>query len=292
MVEEENYVTVIFQTKRDPTYVTPKDTETIYDEVNTEDRKLDASLVITENKELAPPCSRLALVVTVLVIICLILVSVIIGLNFRFNTVMSEQQREMANITAQNLQLMTQKTSSERQTEELTRQRDQLNWTIGVIMEYQEFSVEKHCPQKVCKPCLDGWVLFQSSCYFFSQHQYSVYWRSWDQSRDQCKMYQAALVVIESQEEQEFISNHTKDYHADDKHGYWIGLRAESPKDTWTWVDGSNLTVTYWKMQQDVNRRYCALSLPKAPPLANWGKESCDMRNCWICERRALIKAD
>lgn len=61
---------------------------------------------------------------------------------------MSEQQREMANITAQNLQLMTQKTSSERQTEELTRQRDQLNWTIGVIMEYQEFSVEKHCPQK------------------------------------------------------------------------------------------------------------------------------------------------
>lgn len=61
---------------------------------------------------------------------------------------MSEQQREMANITAQNLQLITQKTSSERRTEELTRLRDQLNWTIGVIMEYQEFSVEKHCPQK------------------------------------------------------------------------------------------------------------------------------------------------
>ncbi|XP_076745664.1 uncharacterized protein LOC143412446 [Maylandia zebra] len=93
MVEEENYVTVIFQTKRDPTYVTPKDTETIYDEVNTEDRKLDASLVITENKELAPPCSRLALVVTGLVIICLILVSVIIGLNFRFNTVMSSSEK-------------------------------------------------------------------------------------------------------------------------------------------------------------------------------------------------------
>lgn len=54
----------------------------------------------------------------------------------------------MSNITAQNLQLMKQKTSSERRTEELTRERDQLNWTIGVIMEYQEFSVEKHCPQK------------------------------------------------------------------------------------------------------------------------------------------------
>ncbi|XP_035768412.1 killer cell lectin-like receptor subfamily B member 1B allele C [Neolamprologus brichardi] len=235
MVEEENYVTVIFQTKGNPTYVTPEDTETIYDEVNTEERKLDASLVITENKEFAPACSRLALVVTGLVIICLILVSVVIGLIFHFNTLMSEQQREMANITAQNLQLMTQKTSSERRTAELTRLRDQLNWTIGVIMEYQEFSVEKHCPQKG---------------------------------------------------EHEFISNHTKDYHADDKHGYWIGLRAESPK-TWTWVDGSNLTVTFWKMQQDVNKRYCALSLPKAPPLANWGKASCDMRNCWVCERRA-----
>ncbi|KAL3980162.1 receptor-type tyrosine-protein phosphatase U [Sarotherodon galilaeus] len=289
MVEEENYVTVIFQTKGDPTYVTPKDAETIYDEVNTEERKWDAPLVITENKEEAPARTRLVLVVTGLVIICLILVSVIIALIFHFNTVMREQKREMSNITAQNLQLMKQKTSSERRTEELTRERDQLNWTIGVIMEYQEFSVEKHCPQKVCKPCLDDWVLFQSSCYLFFRHRYLSYWRTWDESRDYCKVYQAALAVIESQEEQEFINNHTKDYHADDRHGYWIGLRAESPKDTWTWVDGSNLTVTYWKTQQAVNR-FCTLSLPKAPPLANWGKESCDMKNCWICERRALIK--
>lgn len=43
---------------------------------------------------------------------------------------------------------------------------------------------------------------FSQAVTFFSQHQYSFYWRSWDQSRDQCKMYQAALVVIESQEEQ------------------------------------------------------------------------------------------
>lgn len=54
----------------------------------------------------------------------------------------------------------------------------------------------------VCKPCLDGWVLFQSSCYLFSQHQYLSHWRTWDESCDYCKMYQAALAVIESQEEQ------------------------------------------------------------------------------------------
>ncbi|XP_074508866.1 low affinity immunoglobulin epsilon Fc receptor-like [Sebastes fasciatus] len=284
MEEEVNYVTVAFKTKDISTYEKQNDLEIIYDDV----KAWETNPAIPENEKKAPLCTLLRLVAAGLGIICVILVFVIIAVSVHFNTVMSEQHRENINLTAQNLQLWTEKTDMERQTEELTRQRDGLNWTVGVILEYENFPVNTHCPQKVCTPCLDGWVLFQSNCYLFWTSDYYSYWRTWQGSRAQCRDMKADLVVIESQEEQEFINNHTKDY-SDDNHGYWIGL---SKTDTWTWVDGSNVTLTYWKTQQPGYRRSCALSQPRADPLANWHKASCDMKNRWICETRALIKPD
>lgn len=61
---------------------------------------------------------------------------------------MSEQHREGNNLMAENLQLGTEITDLKRQREELTRERDQLNWTLGVIMEYQDLPVKTLCPQK------------------------------------------------------------------------------------------------------------------------------------------------
>lgn len=77
------------------------------------------------------------------------------------NTVISEQHRENSNLTAQNLQLRTQKADLERQMEELSREKDRLNWTMGVIMEYENFPVNAHCPQKgenMVQPTLVCWV--------------------------------------------------------------------------------------------------------------------------------------
>ncbi|XP_030605862.1 CD209 antigen-like [Archocentrus centrarchus] len=286
MEERENYVAVIFQTKANSAYEKPESTEVIYEQVKTEDKTWEAHPVITAK---APPRTRLSLVVAALVGVCLILVSVIIALSL--NAAVSEHGRETVNVTTQNLQLMTERAASERRTEELTRERDRLRWTVGVILEYENFPVNKFCPQKVCRPCLDAWVLFQSSCYLFFQGQYGKSWRGWNDSREECKRHQADLVVIGSLEEQEFINNHTETYN-DDKHGYWIGFSKRSPKDAWTWVDGSNTTVTYWTTHGAGYGTSCALSVPTVPPLASWSKVSCTMNNRWICERRALIKAD
>ncbi|KAM6935592.1 C-type lectin domain family 4 member E-like [Lycodopsis pacificus] len=248
----------------------------------------DTNPAIPENTKRAPLCTLLHLVAAALGIICVLLVSVVITLSIYFSTVMSEQHRENINLTAQNLQLWTEKTNLERQTEELTRERDGLNWTVGVILEYDNFPVNTHCPQKVCKPCLDDWVLFQSNCYKFSTSEYYSQWKSWEGSRDHCTQMKADLVVIESQEKQEFINKHTK-YYDDESHGYWIGL---SKGDTWTWVDGSNFTVKFWKKQQNRYGELCGLIQKRADPLANWRKASCTMKNRWICETRALIKPD
>lgn len=288
MEEELNYVSVTFKTDIF-TSEKPSDLEVIYDEVKTDELAWDTNPVIpVGNKKEAPLHTPLKLVAAALAIICVILVSVIIALSIHFLTVISQQNRENTNLTAQTVQL---RTDLERRTQELTRERDGLNWTIGVILEYENFPVNTHCPQKVCKPCLDGWVLFQSHCYLFTVDSYYSYGSDWERSRDQCKKMNADLVVIGSQEEQEFINNHTK-YYEDEKHGYWIGLRKMNTMNTWTWVDGSNSTMMYWITQQIGYEGLCALTLPRADPLANWNKASCSMSNRRICETRALIKPD
>uniref|UniRef100_A0A3B5KVU8 C-type lectin domain-containing protein n=1 Tax=Takifugu rubripes TaxID=31033 RepID=A0A3B5KVU8_TAKRU len=210
-------------------------------------------------------------------IVCVILVSVIIML---IGAVKSEQEGEIKNFTTQVLQLG-------RKTEEIARDRDQLNWTLGVILQYDVFLVNVHCPQRVCKPCEYGWIRFKSNCYLFEESTYYYNWRSWEGSRKKCNEMTADLVMIESLEEQEFINNYTKGYN-DDAHGYWIGLSNNNINGTWMWINGSNFTVEYWQTQQPGYKVSCALTLPKAKPLANWGKAACDMRNRWIYFRVQL----
>ncbi|XP_069571104.1 CD209 antigen-like protein E [Brachyistius frenatus] len=280
MEEEPHYVTVIFKTNGGPTQEEPNKEEIIYDEVKTEELARDTQPLQTENKKKGPLCTPLTLVLGV---ICVILVSAVVALIIHFK---HQQSRENFRRSVQLLQLQAEKKALWRRTEELAGQRDRLNWTIRVILQYDDFPVKTHCPHKVCKPCLDNWLLFQSYCYLFLKQ-----WKYWQGSRDHCKENQADLVVIDSQEEQEFINNHTEEYY-DSEHGYWIGLKKKNTEETWTWVDGSNSNVTYWKTQEAKNNLNCALSLPGADPQANWQKTGCDFRNRWICERRALIKSD
>ncbi|KAM8870534.1 C-type lectin domain family 12 member B-like isoform 1-T2 [Spinachia spinachia] len=286
MEQELNYVQVKFETSASSARGRPCDLETIYDEVRTcEEPARETSCATPEDRKEARLLPPVHLVASGLGIICVLLVSALLALAVHFSAVVSEQRRENLDLTAKNLQLWTEKTNLEKETEELTRERDGLNWTVGVILEYDPFPVKTRCPQKVCKPCQDGWILFQSNCYKFLTSNYSSCWKTWTESRDECLKQGADLVVIGSREEQEFLNNHTK-YYNSDQHGYWTGL-----SQTGTWVDGSNLTVTYWTTQKTRSNE-CGLLQAKEDPLANWRKASCCMKNRWICEGRALIKTD
>ncbi|XP_051812345.1 C-type lectin domain family 4 member M [Acanthochromis polyacanthus] len=281
MEEEVNYTTVIFNTNETTTTLDkPNNMEVVYEEVKTQEQELHP--VRTENKKETPFCILPTLVVAGFGMICIILMSVVIALGIHFTW----EYRENVNLQSQNWQLKAEKAALQRRTEELARERDRLNWTIGFILEYEDFPVKTRCPQKVCKPCLDGWVWFQSSCYWFS-----TAWRFWESSRDDCRKNKAYLVVIGSQEEQEFISNHTDQYY-DKTRGYWLGLKYKDKMNTWTWVDGSNSTVMYWIPEQDDLRESCALNLKRVNPLESWQKTTCTIKNRWICETKALIRSD
>ncbi|KAF5893919.1 antigen like protein, partial [Clarias magur] len=73
-------------------------------------------------------------------------------------------------------------------------------------------------------------------------HQFQMYFittekKRWTDARNDCSSRGADLVVINSREEQEYISNRFKGTEA------WIGLTDNSEEGTWTWVDNSALTT-------------------------------------------------
>uniref|UniRef100_A0A673BI24 C-type lectin domain-containing protein n=1 Tax=Sphaeramia orbicularis TaxID=375764 RepID=A0A673BI24_9TELE len=303
MEEELTYVAVTFKPNVVSDVKTNNNEEAvIYDELKTEEQttcllRQKRPSVISGKK--APVRSCLHLVAAGLGFVCIILILVIIVLGVQshhlkrnilsVNTAMSEQLREKQNLTEVNYQLLKEISDLQRQTKNLSRERDDLNWTMGVIMEYDNFPVHTRCPNKVCKPCEDRWALFQSNCYFFGDG-----WKYWSESQELCRQAKANLVVIESQEEQEFINNRTATLTYYEGYGFWIGMKEETP-DKWLWIDGSHPTLQYWVTQQVGSRGSCVRILQvrgRATALSNWNKANCYIGNHWICEKRALIKPE
>ncbi|CAG5865864.1 unnamed protein product, partial [Menidia menidia] len=77
--------------------------------------------------------------------------------------------------------------------------------------------------------------LFLLPCLFLSG--------TWDKGREDCKDKGADLVVIDTTEEQKFVSGLiTSDT--------WIGLSDRNQEGLWQWVDNSPLSVTFWGRNQ------------------------------------------
>ncbi|XP_024154052.2 CD209 antigen-like protein C [Oryzias melastigma] len=125
------------------------------------------------------------------------------------------------------------------------------------------------------KLCPDLWVRFRTSCYYKSIEK-----KTWTDSRRFCQDKEADLLVINSKEEQEFVSkmNPNKDF--------WIGLYAEgsSYKSEWKWVDGSPLTETFWEenFPKDPNYSYNAVCLSDE---GKWTQHYQTSNRNWICEK-------
>ncbi|XP_020036901.1 C-type lectin domain family 4 member E isoform X2 [Castor canadensis] len=143
------------------------------------------------------------------------------------------------------------------------------------------------CVGSVKNCCPLNWEPFQSSCYFFSMNT-----MTWTLSLNNCSGMGAHLVVINTQEEQEFLF-HTKPR----KREFYIGLTDRVTEGQWQWVDGTPFTesLSFWDVGEPNNRALledCATIRDSSNPKKNWNDISCFFNMFWICEMPAIGISD
>ncbi|KAI4887788.1 hypothetical protein NFI96_023729, partial [Prochilodus magdalenae] len=117
-----------------------------------------------------------------------------------------------------------------------------------------------------------GWKRFGSSYYHFSTEQ-----KNWNEARQACRDRGADLVIINTEEEQEFIRK--------EKTYAWIGLT--ETKTGWQWVDGSPLTTAFWNKGEPNGAKgggNCAALTTTATTLNTWDDIPCSSKAGRICE--------
>ncbi|KAM4736532.1 uncharacterized protein FYW61_006648 [Anableps anableps] len=145
-----------------------------------------------------------------------------------------------------------------------------------------QWSIDEYCPKesggRSCTSCQKGWNYQLSSCYAYNNAPPPDQ-RNWEDARENCRTKISDLPVVSNQAEKDYVN--LISYVKDGISGYWIGLRAVEGK--WKWIDGSDLTNQAW-MQQPADDGQCVTSLRNR----GWRSVSCDDRNAWICEKKAL----
>ncbi|XP_069042958.1 C-type lectin domain family 4 member D-like isoform X5 [Lepisosteus oculatus] len=135
--------------------------------------------------------------------------------------------------------------------------------------------------------CEEPWRLFKDKCYFLSEDK-----MNWNRSRDNCTSMHSHLVVIDSQEEQNFTSGVLP---PNDR--AWIGLTDQEEKGRWRWVNNKALQENqkYWQPNQPDNFKgkdsleaeHCVV-MYKGTNLQNWNDAYCSANRTRLCERPAV----
>ncbi|XP_043819078.1 asialoglycoprotein receptor 1-like isoform X1 [Dromiciops gliroides] len=128
---------------------------------------------------------------------------------------------------------------------------------------------------KICCPL--GWLEFDVNCYWFSRTG-----KSWNEAEKYCQMENSHLVVINSWNEQNFVSHHTSPAFA------WIGLT--DAEGTWKWVDGTSYdsNIKNWMPSQPDN--WYGHGLGGGEDCAHlhsdgsWNDDVCQRPYRWVCE--------
>ncbi|KAM6216252.1 C-type lectin domain family 4 member E [Rhynchocyon petersi] len=132
-------------------------------------------------------------------------------------------------------------------------------------------SIRNYCPLK--------WKSFQSNCYFFSTDT-----MTWPLSVKNCSVMGANLVVINTQEEQEFLFQSKPA-----RREFYIGLTDQVVEGQWLWVDGTplNESLSFWDVGEPnniVTVEDCATMRDSSNPRRNWNDVPCFFNLFRICE--------
>ncbi|XP_067338024.1 C-type lectin domain family 17, member A-like [Channa argus] len=125
--------------------------------------------------------------------------------------------------------------------------------------------------------CPEGWKKFGCSCYFKSTER-----KSWSESRRFCQDRGSDLVIINSKEEQDFVTELNQ--HEESWIGLWNQWSDTERKYQWKWLDGSQPTETFWATEEP---QYTWSSYAACCDRhGRWRSEQYYYDKNWICEKK------
>lgn len=133
---------------------------------------------------------------------------------------------------------------------------------------------------KVWSCCPKNWKPFGSHCYFTSRDS-----ASWSDSEEKCSHRGAHLLVIHSQEEQDFLPR-ILDTHA----AYFIGLSDPGHRQ-WQWVDQTpyNGNATFWhEGEPSSDNEQCVIINHHKNTGWGWSDSSCSDKQKLVCQVKKI----
>ncbi|XP_056141885.1 CD209 antigen-like protein C [Lampris incognitus] len=244
-----------------------------------------------------------------LALLCLVLLAAIIGLVVHYTGVarahdaavqymqtkyenLTHQQDRLQlsyeNLTRNRDQMETMYHSVTEDRDALTQERDHLNISVLTLTEEllqlqrqyntvvaSHDSLQKEVnrlhPNTTDKSCPVSWQEFRGSCYYVSTES-----KTWEKSREDCKKRGADLVIINSREEQNFLSRFYD--------SIWVGLSDKQSEGKWMWVDGSGLQGEgFWQKGEpnDVESKEDCVEFFRG---LGWNDLPCSTTLSWVCE--------
>ncbi|XP_038148314.1 C-type lectin domain family 4 member G-like [Cyprinodon tularosa] len=185
--------------------------------------------------------------------------------------------KELHQVEKKNNELEEEKETLNEQIEKLKEINNELNVSRA------QWSIDVYCPKETngrkCDPCQKGWLKFQTNCYAYNDAVEKDR-KNWTEARENCRGMVSDLTVVENDVEKGEINNNFSPAIKGIK-GYWIGLRAVQGK--WKWINGAELINTGW-IKHNATDGQCVTVLQGR----GWRSVSCDEKNAWICEKKAL----
>ncbi|XP_028435651.1 CD209 antigen-like protein A [Perca flavescens] len=210
-----------------------------------------------------------------LIAVCWLILVVIMGLRIYFDTL--SHQSDESELVAANRNLTNLNNKLSLDNEKLRRDNNNLTEQI----QNMEINWNKLNVSQVCKVCQNGWLLSGSNCYAYNNAPLADR-KTWEEARKDCRGKGSDLVVVHNEEEKCALNEFS--WGSSGTNGYWFGLKAEAGR--WKWIDGSDLTVSYWTPQPPppATDGQCVMSVQNV----GWRSVNCAEKKQWICQKKAL----
>ncbi|XP_046899208.1 uncharacterized protein LOC124482740 isoform X3 [Hypomesus transpacificus] len=256
MDEELNYATLHFKSPNIYIRKHDKEKETIYSDIKIKESVLDQTATPEGNEKPNSRCQLVRMMGLCLGILCFLLVIANIALSVYFRAVIAEINTKLSdysNITSENYLLNVEMINLERQKQELSKDRDRLNWTLEVILQFDNFPVHDYCPEKqgnakdTYPEQLTEFISNYTKFYYDVYHGYWIGLSKTEMPNQRWMWVDGSKLTTR----------------------YWTPRPIGS---------GGDCVLAMPR----------SLGFPNI--MTNWNTASCQMQNRWICKTKALIK--